>query len=202
VQEFEGRITLSKLCPKSPDATLIDIIEHHHSLVRQLRQPALELVADRFFCVQPVQMQKIYAPIFNSLERIVECALQYCGESAKPLIMKAVTSLKDLIVTGASLLIALPRIHSMTPCGKPFAQYSLAECCVGDSCFCTQLNEDPRRCRAYNPIRKRHVLPPGSGRCQPLCAPEQGIETRVGEHLKRARPVKGSDTWSDVRARG
>jgi hypothetical protein len=202
VEKFEGWIALSKLCPKSPDAALVDIIEHHHSLVRQLRQPALELVADRFVCVQPVEVQQIYAPAFNSLERIVKRALQYCGEGAKPLVMKTAKFLEDLIVIGTGLLITTPRIHSVTPGGKPFTQHSLAECCVGDSCFCTQLHEEPRRCGAYNPVRKRHVLPPTIGRSEPLCAPEQGIETRVGEHLKRAGPVKSSESSSDVRARG
>jgi hypothetical protein len=34
-------------------------------------------------------MHQIYGPAFNSLQRIVERAFQYCGEGAKPLIMKA-----------------------------------------------------------------------------------------------------------------
>src|SRR5262249_30291365 len=107
-----------------------------------------------------------------------------------------------LIAIGAGLLIAAPRIHSVTAGGEPFTQYSLAESRVGDSCVCTQLDQEPRRCRAYDPVRKRHVLPPGARRSEPLRAPEQGIETRVGEHLKRAGPVKGSDNSCDVRARG
>ena len=186
VLELEAGITRAQLIPQFPHAEIAlahhGVVEQHHRMVRQFRQPRFEIVADRFVGVQTVDVQQIDRAVGEVGQRLVESHPQQLRKTAVVRVVFA-QRLEHFIAVESGVLVALPGVHREAFRFQPAARHRLAEAEVGRAVMAAQFNQDPRARLLHRPERERQMADPCTGRHQPRRHRHAGIQRDVGNDL-------------------
>lgn len=147
-------------------AEFVRVVEQHDGVGRELRTPALEIVAHRFVGVQSIDMQQVDRAILERAQRFVEGHAQQRREGAERGGIETAQVLVDVFAVIAGMLIAALGIDREGAGREAECAETLAEGGIGHAAMSAEFDEKPGPQSHRQPEGEGNVADPGAFRPQ------------------------------------
>ena len=162
--EREVRIRLAQSLPDLPCAELrhsrVDVVEDHHGTIAQSILPGLEVVADRLFGMESVDVKEVDAPLREVLLGVVEAHAHQRREAAVVQRVELRQRDVDLVAVVADVTVAFPRVDGIAARPEIELVDRLAHRGVRVALERAEFDEHPRTKHADERRRERDVPMP------------------------------------------